>query len=90
MSEVFRNCIAGQWVESKTKKPFANINPANIHEVVGLFQASGPDRRTFWQPAMRLRTRSQVGHRFLLHDEANIFSKLRRFWRVAWRRSVRR
>jgi acyl-CoA reductase-like NAD-dependent aldehyde dehydrogenase len=43
MSEVFRNYIAGQWVESKTKKTFANINPANIDEVVGAFQASGPE-----------------------------------------------
>lgn len=43
MSEVFRNYIAGQWVESKTKKTFENINPANIDEVVGEFQASGPE-----------------------------------------------
>lgn len=43
MSDVFRNYIAGQWVESKTKKTFANINPANTDEVVGVFQASGPE-----------------------------------------------
>ena len=43
MSEVYRNYIAGQWVESKTNKTFANINPANTDEVVGMFQASGPE-----------------------------------------------
>src|ERR1700691_3902544 len=43
MSEVYRNYIAGQWVEPKTNKTFANINPANTDEVVGMFQASGPE-----------------------------------------------
>jgi aldehyde dehydrogenase (NAD+) len=43
MPDVYRNCIAGQWVECKTKKTFPNVNPANTEETVGLFQASGPD-----------------------------------------------
>ena len=42
MPEVFRNYIAGQWVECKSQKTFPNINPADTDEVVGLFQASGP------------------------------------------------
>jgi aldehyde dehydrogenase (NAD+) len=42
MPEVFRNYVAGQWVECKSQKTFPNINPADTHEVVGLFQASGP------------------------------------------------
>ena len=43
MTEVFRNYIAGQWVESKSKQTFPNINPANSEEVVGEFQASNAD-----------------------------------------------
>jgi aldehyde dehydrogenase (NAD+) len=42
MADVYRNYIAGQWVECKTKKTFPNLNPANTNETVGLFQASGP------------------------------------------------
>ena len=41
MTQVFRNYVAGQWVECETKKTFPNVNPANTDEVVGLFQASG-------------------------------------------------
>ena len=40
MTQVFRNYIAGEWVECGTKKTMANINPANTDEVVGLFQSS--------------------------------------------------
>src|SRR5438093_7794493 len=43
MSEVFNNYIAGEWVPARNGKTFANINPANTDEVVGLFQASGPE-----------------------------------------------
>jgi alpha-ketoglutaric semialdehyde dehydrogenase len=43
MSETFLNYIAGQWAECKSKKTFPNVNPANTDEVVGLFQASGPE-----------------------------------------------
>jgi aldehyde dehydrogenase (NAD+) len=43
MADVYRNCIAGQWIECKTKATFPNVNPANTKETVGLFQASGPD-----------------------------------------------
>src|SRR2546428_11234082 len=43
MSEGFNNYIAGEWVPARNGKTFANINPANTDEVVGLFQASGPE-----------------------------------------------
>ena len=36
----FANYINGEFVESKSGKTFPNINPANIDEVVGTFQAS--------------------------------------------------
>ncbi len=40
MSQAFLNYINGEWVESKSKKTFPNINPADTRETVGLFQAS--------------------------------------------------
>jgi aldehyde dehydrogenase (NAD+) len=43
MADVYRNYVAGQWVECKAKKTFPNLNPANTNETVGVFQASGPD-----------------------------------------------
>lgn len=41
--QVFKNYINGEWTESKSGKTFANINPANTDETVGLFQASNAD-----------------------------------------------
>ena len=43
MSSTFHNYVAGQWVASKSGKAFPNSNPANTAEVVGHFQASGPE-----------------------------------------------
>ena len=43
MTEVYRNYIAGQWMESKSGKTFPNTNPANTTEIVGHFQASGAE-----------------------------------------------
>jgi aldehyde dehydrogenase (NAD+) len=43
MTDVYRNYVAGEWVECLTKQTFSNVNPANTKEIVGLFQASGPD-----------------------------------------------
>jgi len=40
---VFKNYIDGEWVASKSGKTFPNINPANIEETVGLFQASAAE-----------------------------------------------
>jgi aldehyde dehydrogenase (NAD+) len=40
MAREFLNYIGGEWVACRAKQTFANINPANVDEVVGLFQAS--------------------------------------------------
>ncbi|HEY3451441.1 MAG TPA: aldehyde dehydrogenase family protein [Myxococcales bacterium] len=40
MTETFKNYVAGQWVESRSKKTFENRNPANTDELIGRFQAS--------------------------------------------------
>ncbi|HEV2493592.1 MAG TPA: aldehyde dehydrogenase family protein [Terriglobia bacterium] len=54
MAEVFSNYIGGQWVESRSKKTFPNINPANTDEVVGLLQASAAeDVRAAFDAAMK-------------------------------------
>ena len=39
----FLNYIGGAWVAGRTGASFANVNPANVEEVVGLFQASTAD-----------------------------------------------
>jgi aldehyde dehydrogenase (NAD+) len=39
----YANFIGGHWVPSRTQRTFPNINPANTDEVVGTFQASGPE-----------------------------------------------
>jgi aldehyde dehydrogenase (NAD+) len=39
----YLNFIGGQWVPGSTQRTFPNINPANTDDVVGAFQASGPD-----------------------------------------------
>jgi alpha-ketoglutaric semialdehyde dehydrogenase len=43
MSCQYLNFIGGQWVPGSTQRTFPNINPANTDDVVGAFQASGPD-----------------------------------------------
>jgi acyl-CoA reductase-like NAD-dependent aldehyde dehydrogenase len=43
MPSQYLNFIGGKWVPSCTQRTFPNINPANTDDVVGLFQASGPD-----------------------------------------------
>lgn len=37
---VYKNCINGEWVESRSGRVFENRNPANKKELLGLFQAS--------------------------------------------------
>lgn len=37
---VYKNFIGGEWVESRTGKTFENRNPANIDELIGVFQKS--------------------------------------------------
>ncbi len=39
----YLNYIGGEWVACRTKESFANVNPANVDEIVGLFQASTAD-----------------------------------------------
>jgi alpha-ketoglutaric semialdehyde dehydrogenase len=40
-AKIYKNLIGGEWVESRTGKTFENQNPANIRDIVGIFQASG-------------------------------------------------
>lgn len=40
MPPLFRNFIAGQWVESSTGESFENINPADSSDVIGRFPLS--------------------------------------------------
>ena len=39
----FRNYINGEWVPAKSGKAFEDRNPANRHELVGMFPASGEE-----------------------------------------------
>ncbi len=41
MAEHFKNYIDGQWVESESGKTFENRNPANRHDLIGVFPSSG-------------------------------------------------
>jgi acyl-CoA reductase-like NAD-dependent aldehyde dehydrogenase len=43
MPDVYRNYVAGEWVECKSGKTFPNTNPANVAENIGHFQASGAE-----------------------------------------------
>ncbi len=43
MPEIFCNYIGGQWLESKFRETFPNINPADTSEIVGLFPASSAE-----------------------------------------------
>ena len=40
---IYKNFIAGEWVESRTGETFENLNPADTREVVGVFQKSGKE-----------------------------------------------
>src|SRR5438270_925338 len=40
-AKVYKNFIGGEWVEARAGKTFENQNPADIRDVVGIFQASG-------------------------------------------------
>jgi aldehyde dehydrogenase (NAD+) len=41
--EEFRNYIDGEWVSSRTKKTFDDVNPADTRDIVGRFQASSKE-----------------------------------------------
>src|SRR5258707_13602850 len=40
-ARVYKNFINGEWAEARSGQTFENRNPANIGEIVGIFQASG-------------------------------------------------
>ncbi|MGA7353315.1 MAG: aldehyde dehydrogenase family protein, partial [Acidobacteriaceae bacterium] len=41
--KTYQNLIGGQWVPSRSRKTFLNINPARHDDVVGEFQASAAE-----------------------------------------------
>jgi len=41
--QVYKNLIGGRWVPARTGKTFHNVNPARKDDIVGEFQASGPE-----------------------------------------------
>jgi alpha-ketoglutaric semialdehyde dehydrogenase len=43
MADLFKNYIDGEWVEAKSRKTFENRNPANRHDLIGLFPAAGAE-----------------------------------------------
>src|ERR1044072_2342398 len=42
-AKIYKNLIAGEWVESSTGETFENRNPADTRDVVGIFQKSGKE-----------------------------------------------
>jgi len=42
-TRTYQNLIGGQWVPSRSRKTFLNINPARHDDVVGEFQASAAE-----------------------------------------------
>src|SRR5690242_20988234 len=40
-ARIYKNLIAGEWVEATTGETFENLNPADTRDVVGIFQKSG-------------------------------------------------
>ena len=42
-TRVYKNFIAGEWVESSSGETFENRNPADMRELVGIFQKSGKE-----------------------------------------------
>ena len=42
-ADTFRNHIDGEWVPSRSGEVFANTNPADTSDLVGLFQASSAE-----------------------------------------------
>jgi len=42
-TRTYQNFIGGEWVASRTGKTFENLNPADIRDLVGIFQRSGKE-----------------------------------------------
>ncbi len=43
MADGCKNYVDGAWIEAKSRKTFENRNPANRHDLIGLFPASSQD-----------------------------------------------
>ena len=43
MADLYKNYINGEWVEARSGRTFENRNPANRHDLIGLFPASGAE-----------------------------------------------
>ena len=43
MAEIYKNYVDGKWVEAKSGGTFENRNPADRHDLLGLFPDSGPE-----------------------------------------------
>ena len=41
--KVYKNFVNGEWVESVSGRTFENLNPANRHELIGIFQKSNQE-----------------------------------------------
>lgn len=41
--KVYKNYINGEWIESESGRAFENVNPANKHELIGVFQKSNAE-----------------------------------------------
>ncbi len=41
--KIYKNFVNGEWVESASGRTFENINPANRHELIGIFQKSNQE-----------------------------------------------
>jgi len=73
MPELYKNYIGGKWVEGRSGKTFENRSPANYHDLIGIFPASGPEDV---RPE-EVRPREGKGHRVLeLVPEAEGASRL--------------
>jgi alpha-ketoglutaric semialdehyde dehydrogenase len=44
--QTFKNLINGEWVDSASRKTFQSVNPADIKDIVGIFQASTEEDAT--------------------------------------------
>jgi acyl-CoA reductase-like NAD-dependent aldehyde dehydrogenase len=42
-TRIYKNFIDGEWVETRTSETFEDLNPADIRQVVGIFQKSGQE-----------------------------------------------
>ena len=41
--KTYKNYVNGEWAESVSGRTFENLNPANRHELIGIFQKSNQE-----------------------------------------------